>query len=316
MTSHRIDWQDDGPASCRAGAVAVGNFDGAHLGHAALIRELIQHARAFAGPAVVVTFDPHPLTLLRPDIPVVLLTTPADKAEALHALGADHVLTLSVTPELLALRARAFFDLVIRERLDARAMVEGANFHFGHDREGDITLLGQLCREAGLRLSIVEPIVVDGVEVSSSRIRMELVKGAVESARTLLGRPYQLRGVVVEGQRRGRTIGFPTANLERVRTVCPGQGVYAVQVRTEGRTWSGAANIGPNPTFAEETFKIEVHLIGFHGELYGKEVEVAFLARIRDTRRFSAVGDLVEQLRRDVEQARAIVSTQGAGVQG
>jgi riboflavin kinase/FMN adenylyltransferase len=247
------------------------------------------------------------LTILKPGTTVVLLTTPTDRAVSLHELGADAVLSLRSTPSLFDLQATEFFERVLHSGLGARALVEGANFGFGRGREGDIPLLASLCRQAGMVLSVVPPVVIDGEEVSSSRIRAALLRGGVVEAERLLARPYRLRGVVGTGERRGRTIGFPTANLERVATVVPGEGVYAVRALTaDGKSWAGAANIGPNPTFGDQEQKIEVHLIGFDGELYGQELRVEFVARLRDTRRFAGVGDLVDQIHRDVEQARAL----------
>jgi riboflavin kinase/FMN adenylyltransferase len=305
MASHLVDWRQPVPEVCRGGAVAVGNYDGAHLGHASLIAELVWQARRAGGPSVALTFDPHPLSLLRPDQPLSLLTTPADRGDLLHRLGADQVLTLRVEPSLLALSAASFFERVLREGLAARAVVEGTNFGFGHGREGNIDTLAGLCRQAGMELSVVPPLVLDGVEVSSSRIRGELLRGDVTEAARLLGRFYHLRGEVVVGERRGRALGFPTANLERVATVVPGDGVYAVRVRDpEGRRWPGAANVGPNPTFAQQERKIEAHLIGFEGDLYGRELAVEFVRRLRDTRKFSGKEELIAQMRLDIEQAR------------
>jgi riboflavin kinase/FMN adenylyltransferase len=305
MASHLVDWQQQPPASCRGGAVAVGNFDGAHLGHTALIAELRRLSHQVGGPAVALTFDPHPLALLRPGQPLALLTAPADRDGYLHELGADEVLTLRFTHDLLDLGAADFFERVLRGHLEVRGMVEGPNFGFGHNREGNVDTLRDLCRRAGIPLSVVPPVIVDGSEVSSSRIRSELLRGDVTAAAQLLGRPYRMRGTVAAGAGRGRTIGVPTANLERVLTVVPGDGVYAVRAQTEdGRRWPAAANVGPNPTFAEQERKIEVHLIGFSGDLYGRPLAVDFLRRLRDTRPFGSAAELIEQLRRDVEQAR------------
>jgi riboflavin kinase / FMN adenylyltransferase len=309
MLSHPVDWQRDFPKEYRAGALAIGNFDGAHRGHAALLRELVAEARQVGGPAVALTFDPHPRAVLRPDAPISLLTTSDDRAEYLRQLGADHVLTLRVTPELLELRAVTFFDLIVRDRLAARAMVEGANFCFGRQREGDIALLGKLCDAARIRLRVVPPVVLDGVEVSSSRIRQLLEAGDVVLAAKLLGRPYRLRGTVGMGEQRGRTLGFPTANLGQVATVVPGEGVYACRVTApDGSEYAGAANLGPNPTFAVQAMKIEVHVIDFEGDLYGQELRVEFLKRLRETRRFAGVAELVDQLKRDVEQAKTVAA--------
>ncbi len=309
MSTYLVDWQQESIPACRNGALAIGNFDGVHLGHAELIRQLIALARQVAGPAVAVTFDPHPRAVLRPESPLWKLTTQADRAEYLHELGVDQVLTLRVTPELLSLGAVPFFDQLIVDRLAARAIVEGTNFCFGRDREGDIRLLAHLCQQANIKLRIVPPVVVDGSEVSSSRIRNELLAGHVEQAAKLLGRPYRLRGLVGSGQRRGRTIGFPTANLEQIATVVPGPGVYAVRVRTSAhQLFLGAANLGANPTFAEAAMKIEVHLLDFTGDLYGQELALEFLQRLRETRRFASVAELIEQLQQDVQKIRCLHS--------
>lgn len=309
MLSDPVDWEAAWPREVRGGAVAIGNFDGAHRGHAELVRELVASARANGGPAVALTFDPHPRALLRPDASLTLLTTSADRADGLRRLGADFVVTLHTTSELLDLRAAEFFREIVLGRLGANAIVEGSNFCFGRGREGDIALLGQLCETAGVRLTVVPPVLLGGGEVSSSRIRLAIESGDVALAANLLGRPYLMRGTVGTGQRRGRTIGFPTANLARIPTVVPGEGVYAVRATlSDDRAFAGAANLGPNPTFAEQATKIEVHLIGFSGDVYGQELRVEFLARLRDTRRFGGPAELIEQLSRDVEQAKSIAT--------
>jgi riboflavin kinase/FMN adenylyltransferase len=286
--------------------VTIGNFDGVHRGHAALLATLRRQAQAVGGPAVVLTFDPHPLQLLRPEQFLPVLTTPPERAELLQACGADHVLILQTTRELLRLTAEEFFTQIPHKHLACRAVVEGADFRFGRDRAGNIDTLETLCRHTGLALTIVPQLTLEGVPVSSSRVRDALLTGAVPHAAALLGRAYRLRGTVGTGQRRGQTIGFPTANLERTQTVVPGDGVYAVRVHVRGQSWPGAANVGPNPTFGEQVRKVEVHLIGFKGDLYGQELAVDFLDRLRDTRPFPGVEQLVAQLRSDVEQAARI----------
>ena len=308
MASFTVDWRDSAPDECRDGAVAVGNFDGVHLGHAALVVGVRTQARERGGPAVALTFDPHPRDLLRPDLATPPLTVVADRLRLLHEAGADHVLVLRTTPELLHLTAKAFFDAVLRERLAARALVEGVNFGFGRDREGNIDTLAKLCEGARVPLTVVPPVVVDGAVASSSRVRASLLRGDAEDAAKVLGRPYRLHGVTAVGQRRGRTLGFPTANLEPLQNLPPGNGVYAVRVRVGEETWPGAANVGPNPTFGEDARKVEVHLIGYQGDLYGRPLAVDFVRRLRDTRPFRGADDLVEQLRRDVQQARRVLA--------
>jgi riboflavin kinase/FMN adenylyltransferase len=306
MAAHTIDWQATPPGACRGGAVSVGNFDGVHRGHAALLAELRRQARAVNGPAVALTFEPHPIELLRPSQAPPRLTTEEDRACLLHELGVDHVVVLRATLELLALRAAEFFARVLQERMDARALVEGTNFGFGRGREGNVETLARLCEPAGVPLTVVPPVILGGVEVSSSQVRSALSAGAVRDAAELLGRPYRLHGVVGAGEHRGQKLGFPTANLEQIGTLLPGDGVYAVRTPHQGQLWPGAANIGPNPTFGENARKIEVHLIGFQGDLYGRPLAVDFIERLRDTRPFGGVAELIEQLQRDIEQARRI----------
>jgi riboflavin kinase/FMN adenylyltransferase len=308
MAIVRFDWKEMPPANCRGGAVSFGNFDGVHQGHGALFRELIRCARALQVPAIAVTFDPHPLQLLRPEQFQPVLTTVTDRADLIQALGVDHVLILQTTPELLQLSAEEFFDQVVRSRLGARNLVEGVNFGFGRQRQGTIDTLRNLCLQHGVELTVVPPFTTEeGTVVSSSRVRAALVRGDVQAAIRLLGRPYRLRGLVGQGQKRGRMIGFPTANLEHIETLIPGNGVYAVRAWHDDVGWPAAANIGPNPTFGESAHKVEVHLIGFDGDLIGQTLAVDFVDRLRETRAFAGVEALTEQLKKDVEAARRLV---------
>ena len=274
-----------------------------------LIARLRSTAAQIGGPAVAVMFDPHPIALLAPSRLLPLLTTPADRAELLQAVGADHVVILRTTPELLRLEAGEFLDTVLRDNLAAKAIVEGFNFRFGRGRAGDLKVLGDWCRRRSVGFSVVGRRAVDCAVVSSSRVRTALESGDVAGAVRLLGRPYRLRGIVGTGAKRGRTLGFPTANLIHPATLVPGDGVYAVRVRLDdGSTWPAAANIGPNPTFGEQVRKLEAYLIGFDGDIYGRPIAVDFIARLRDTRPLAGPADLIEQLRLDVEQARMIAS--------
>lgn len=282
--------------------MAVGNFDGVHLGHAHLLQTLRKQAR----PAVVLSFDPHPLQLLAPERFQPLLNTPEDRVANLLETGADHVVLLRTTTELLRLTPEEFFERIVQRGFAPKAMVEGFNFRFGRDRAGDTNLLERLCRQAGIAFTLVPPFELESVPVSSSRVRTALLNRDVVEAARLMGRRNRISGVVGTGQRRGRTLGFPTANLEHVSTLIPGDGVYAVRVDLDGKPWSAAANVGPNPTFGENVRKIEVHLIDFAGDLYGKTLSVTFLQCLRGTRSFSGPNELIEQLRRDVDQARSI----------
>lgn len=307
MASYTVDWNETPPEACRRGAVAIGNFDGVHRGHAALVAELRRQAQAVGGPAIVVTFDPHPLKLLRPEHFQPLLTTVAHRAELLQGCGVDHVVILRANADLLRLRAAEFFGQVVCRQMQARVLVEGFNFAFGRGREGNIDTLTALCRADHVELTIVPAqSTTEGTPISSSRVRGAIVHGDVREAAALLKRPYRVQGTVGTGQRRGQTLGFPTANLEQVGTLIPKDGVYAVRVPLAGEVHPGAANIGPNPTFGEQQRKVEVHVIGYSADLYGKELAVDFVERLRDTRPFASRDALVEQLKLDVEQARRL----------
>jgi riboflavin kinase/FMN adenylyltransferase len=300
------------PDEFRRGAVAIGNFDGVHRGHACLIERLIARARAVRGPAVVFTFDPHPVQLLRPDAAPPPLTWAERKAELLGELGVDAVIAYPTDEALLRLSAQEFFARVIRAGLQAQALVEGANFCFGRNRSGDVRILGDYCAAAGILLEIVEPLSCAGAIVSSSRVRERIQAGDVDAARTLLTRPYRVRGLVTHGARRGSTLGFPTANVSAVDTLVPGLGVYAGSGVTPSGNWPAAISIGPNPTFGEHGGKFEVHLIGYSGSLYGQPLEVDFLARLRDIHPFGSAEELKHQLAQDRAAAQQIAESQGA----
>jgi riboflavin kinase/FMN adenylyltransferase len=278
-----------------------------------LLAKLRSRSRSLGVGALAVSFEPHPLTLLRPQLAPTPLVWPERKATLLRAAGADQVLLMHTTPALLALTAEEFFQKVLQDRLDVQGLVEGANFGFGRDRRGDAHLLGRLCAEAGLPLDVVELVSGFGQEVSSSRIRAAVLEGRVDEAASLLGRPHRIRGKVVVGDQRGSKIGFPTANLGDVDVVLPAEGVYAVRGYVQGRPFAGAANLGPNPTFSVDERKVEVHLMEFTGDLYGSTLEVDFLARLRETRKFAGIDDLKNQLAADVAQAKSIAEKQPAG---
>ncbi len=294
--------------SCQGGAVTIGNFDGVHRGHQALLAEAARQAKLLTGPAVAVTFAPHPLQLLRPENFLPLLTTLDDRVALLQQYGADHVVVLETTQALLHLTPEQFFAQIIGNALGARAIVEGANFGFGKDKAGSVATLQALGRARNIGVFAVPALQLHDQPVSSSRVRNELLLGHVAVARAMLGRPFRMVGTVKPGQKRGQTLGFPTANLADVATLVPGDGVYAVRVSLEKQTWPGAANIGPNPTFGEKAHKVEVHLIGFQGDLYDRTLTVDFVERLRDTRPFAGVEELKAQLEADVARAKEIVA--------
>jgi riboflavin kinase/FMN adenylyltransferase len=286
--------------------VAIGNFDGVHRGHARLIERLCRHAHRTGGPAVVFTFDPHPVVLLRPDDAPHPLTWTERKAQLLGELGVDVMLAYPTDLDLLQLSAWDFFERIVIRQLNACAIVEGPNFRFGHHREGDTAVLADFCKRAQVDLEIVQPL-VDGDEyISSSRVRGWIRSGDIDAATRALTQPYRVRGLVTHGARRGGGLGFPTANVDGIDTLMPGLGVYAGRAVTSDGVWPAAIHIGPNPTFGEQAVKFETHLIGFRGNLYGQPLEVDFLARLRDIHPFGSVEELKRQLAADVASAREI----------
>lgn len=295
------------PTTVRGSFVAIGNFDGVHRGHQEMVERLVGLARQQSQRATVVTFDPHPLALLRSDGAPPGLTSVTDRAELLRARGVDHVAVLATSAALLQLTAEQFFDRVVCRELQAFGLVEGPNFCFGKDRGGTITSLRQMCQAHGLTLDVIEPVTWNGQWVSSSAIRSLLMAGDLNSAVELLGHPYRLTGQVTRGAERGRTLGVPTANLSGIGTVLPGFGVYAGQAMVSGRDYRAAINIGPNPTFAEGATKIEVHLIDFVGDLYGQSLSVDLIRRLRDIRKFAGIDELKQQLAADISAARTAV---------
>jgi riboflavin kinase/FMN adenylyltransferase len=298
----------DFPHELRSGAISIGNFDGVHLGHARIVQRLLAKSRRLGGAAIVFTFDPHPARVLRRAEPPPPLSSTARKAELLADLGVDAVIAYRTDEAFLELEASQFFDRIVRDQLDARALVEGGNFFFGRGRRGNVDVLGGMCRDAGVALEVVEPVGCEGQIVSSSRIRAVLAQGEVDLARRMLTRPYRIRGTVGHGEGRGKDLGYPTANLEGVDTLLPGEGIYAGRTLVDGRLWPAAISLGPNPTFDEGVSKVEVHVIDYRGRLYDREIEVDFLGRLRDIVRFDSVGQLVAQMDRDIATARQMAA--------
>jgi riboflavin kinase/FMN adenylyltransferase len=293
---------------CRGAYLAVGNFDGVHHGHSHLIGRLLARADAAGALALALTFDPHPVAVLRPDTAPVPLVWTDRKVALLRAAGAGEIGVFHTGPWLLGLTAREFFDRVIVGQFGARGMVEGPNFAFGRDRGGDSALLAGWCAAAGLDFEVAEPTAIDGQLVSSSRIRRALAEGRASEAALLLGRPHRVRGVVSPGAGRGAGLGFPTANLECVDVLIPADGVYAARafINGEGSGFSCACHIGPNATFGERERKVEAHLLGFEGNLYGETLELDLLERLRPTRPFAGVDELLAQIRADVDATRSV----------
>ena len=293
---------DQLPANLRA-AAAVGNFDGVHRGHGALIRQLVQLADDLGGPAVVITFDPPPIAVLHPQLPLhPPLTTLERRAELLGGLGVQGLLALPTSADLLNLSPEQFVDQILVGRLRVRGLVEGPNFRFGKDRAGDVSLLQSLCQQRDIQLRVVQAEAAARGMISRSRIRQRLADGQIASANRMLTQPFQLQGTVAGGAGRGQRLLVPTANLTQVQTLVPAQGVYAGSAKVEGQSLRAAINIGPNPTFGEQQAKIEVHLLDWQGDLYGRTLHCDLIDRVRDVRKFESTDELLRQIRADIAQ--------------
>ena len=296
----------DFPDSLRGGAMAIGNFDGVHLGHATIVNRLKHFASELNSAAIIFTFDPHPVRLLRPEKAPPPLTWTNRKADLLAELGIDVVVAYPTNRDLLNLTYREFFDQIIVEKIGAKAMIEGPNFYFGRNREGNVNTLKKLCEESAISMEILEPVVETNEYISSSRIRKLVAEGDVDSARSMLTQPYRIRGMVTHGAARGSKIGFPTANLKAIDTLIPAPGVYAGRTYIDRRAHWSAINIGPNPTFGEQNSKVESHILDFEASIYGQAVEVDFISRLRDIRQFESVDKLKAQLELDINATRNI----------
>jgi riboflavin kinase/FMN adenylyltransferase len=289
--------------------LTVGTFDGVHLGHQAILRYLNERAATVDGCSVVVSFDPHPReVVLGRRVP--LLTTLEERGDLLESFGIDRFVVLPFTRDLSNLEPRAYVEQVLLETIGLREIVIGYDHRFGRDRKGDRATLERLGAEHGFSVDVIPEQIVHEVTVSSSEIRRLLEEGDVATAADLLGRPYALTGTVIRGDQRGRTIGYPTANL-RVhgdRKLVPKPGVYAVRATLGEEVFGGMMNVGRRPTFETDgALSVEVHLFDFDREVYGRALTVEFLSRIRDERKFDGPGALVAQLRSDEQRSRSVL---------
>jgi riboflavin kinase/FMN adenylyltransferase len=296
------------------GCVAtIGNFDGVHLGHQAIFAQLAEQAVRFRLPRLVITFEPQPMEFFAgPKPPPARLMRLREKLLALDGLGIERVLCLEFDPWLAALPAQTFIDDLLVARLGLRYLVIGDDFRFGHRRTGDFALLREAGRQHGFEVVDNRSYLLDGERVSSTRIRQALAQGNLEQAARLLGRPYDMNGRVAHGDRIGRTIGFPTANIHLHRRATPVYGVYAALMSgPDLQLWPGVANIGRRPTVQGTHEQLEVHLLDFQGDLYGRHVKVDFLHYLRPEQRFESLEALRRQIQRDVRQARSYFAGQG-----
>lgn len=291
-----------------APVLTLGNFDGVHLGHQAILERVVSAARSAGTDAVGLTFHPHPMAVLRPEHAPTLITSLRDRITLLGGTGLDVLVLQHFTARFADMSAEEFVERFVVERLGASRVVVGHKVSFGHGRRGDAVLLARLGERFGFDVEVIGPIGVDGHDVSSSAVRRAIAAGDVRLARTLLGRPHRLGGIVERGKQRGAAIGFPTANI-RVRTgMWPPDGVYAVRVRRGDRVLDAVANVGTNPTFGVAPRTLEAHVFDFDDDLYGEPLGVEFVERLRGEVAFPSVDALVAQIARDAAAARAVLA--------
>jgi riboflavin kinase/FMN adenylyltransferase len=303
----RVRLETLAPVGWPAPVVTVGNFDGVHRGHQALIAAAVEWARSEGGTVVVLTFDPHPVRVLSPLQAPAALTTLDQKEELLSELGVDRVAVLPFTGATAALSPEAFARQVLFGALGARLVVVGESFRFGHRRAGDAATLRLLGGALGFSVRALPPVLLAGSPVSSSRVREAVLRGDVAKATALLGRAYFVDGTVVRGDGRGRSLGIPTANLSLENEILPGLGVYAARCRVPAGAWLPAVvNVGERPTFGGGEARVEAHVIDFAADLYGARLRLALHARLRGERRFAGPDALAAQIRTDIARARAL----------
>ena len=304
------DWRGL-PAAARGASVAMGNFDGVHIGHAAVLRAA--HAARPDAPRAVLTFEPHPREFFRPQDPPFRLTLAAERAAALEALGVEFLYQLPFDTEFSHLSAEFFVEEILFKHISAVHLSCGADFAFGHRRGGDVEFLAARAEALGMGLSIVPPVADAQGPVSSTRIRRLLQDGYPERAAALLGRPCSIRGEVVHGDARGRTIGFPTANIALGRHLEPQRGVYAVTAKIGAKLMKGVANIGSRPTVGGTEPRLEVHFFDFDSDLYGQELSVQLRHFIREEQKFASFDLLTAQIGRDAAHARRLLDALPGG---
>jgi riboflavin kinase/FMN adenylyltransferase len=287
--------------------LTIGNFDGVHKGHMVLFNKVKERAQAINGQSAVMTFEPHPIKVMKPGNGPPLITPMKEKLDLIAQTGVDVLFCVPFTREFAAISARDFVEDMLLKKIGIKEIVVGYDYTFGHDRLGDISLLEALGGELGFKVHVVKPIYIDRRLVSSTSIRKLVREGEFALAEAFLGRHYQISGTVIKGANRGgRLLGFPTANLKIVDELIPRMGVYAVKVNVEGKTYNGVTNIGTNPTFGEHALSVETHLLDFSGDLVGKTIRVNFLQRLRDEITFNSIEELSDQIAEDIRVAKEL----------
>jgi riboflavin kinase/FMN adenylyltransferase len=289
--------------------VTTGNFDGVHIGHQALFRQVMERAQSTEGTSVVITFEPHPIRVINSNKHFPLITLYDQKIELIDKTGVDTLICIPFTREFAATPARTFVKEILCDLIGMKAIVVGRDYSFGRSREGNVDLLKEMSETNGFEVIISEWIALEGHRISSTEIRNLVTEGQVDLAGKLLGRHYQVRGTVVRGRDRGgKLLGFPTANLTLSDELCPKTGVYAVTVEHDGTRYKGVANIGYSPTFLNGQFGVEAHIFDFDKTIYDQPIRLNFVHRLRDEKKFSGPESLAAQIKQDIQKARELLS--------
>ncbi len=288
--------------------VTIGNFDGIHLGHREIFRKVVDKARAIGGTSVVFTFVPHPLKVLNPEVAPRLLNTYEEKERLIEASCIDVMICAPFTGDLAQLSASSFVEEVLVSKVGLAHLIVGYDYAFGRGREGNVDFLHRKAKELGFSMEVLRPVAGEGTVYSSTLVRRYLAAGDVKGVVRLLGRHFTLEGRVIHGANRGQKLGFPTANLLTEKETLPRPGVYAVKVKHQEESFDGVMNIGFNPTFGTERISLEVHILDFDKDLYGQDLRVYFVERLRDEKVFTSVAELVQAIEQDIAVSRRILA--------
>jgi len=284
--------------------LTIGNYDGVHLGHKRIIRKVVEKAAEISGTPMLMTFFPHPHSVLEPDSYIRLITPPSVKERLVAQAGIEVMFQIPFDDHLRSIPPESFIDDILVGKIGVAGVIVGYDFRFGKGGAGDVGMLRSFAQRRGFYFDVVEAITLDGEKIGSNRIRRLIMEGDVKKANQLLGRPHMVEGIVVHGVNRGKGMGFPTINFETVFELIPHNGVYITEVEFDGRRWPSVTNIGFNPTFDGSKLLVETHIIGYAGDLYDRDIVIYFHDRVREEKKFKDMNELKAQITADVETAR------------
>ncbi len=284
--------------------LTIGNYDGVHLGHRRIIRKVVEKARAISGTPMLMSFNPHPHSILKPDSYIRLITPPHIKERLVEESGIEVMFEIPFNEHLRSIAPESFIEDILIGKIGVAGVIVGYDFRFGKGGVGDVKMLMEYAHKKGFYFDVVGAITLDEEKIGSNRIRKLIMDGDVKKANELLGRPHMIEGIVVHGVNRGKNMGFPTINFETVFELIPGNGVYITEVEFDGKKWPSVTNIGYNPTFDGKKLLVETHILNFGGDLYDREIVIYFHERIREEKKFKDMAELMAQISRDVERAR------------